>query len=370
MKDYVIKEILCGMQYIQDKKEKILSVMRRLFVCARLRAVLVYICIFLVLYIFAIPIVKYVKADSLAGDNPLEAALIFSELDDFLGAGRRADECYFALGSTALEHGDYSEALSFFARIHSADILEQFRNAIFQKAILLSDCGWFEPALTLLENIPDHPNSAMQYQKTCYKAGVLLLGRGNYAEAYRYFSLVTFAEFPDAATQKKACIMQGYDALVKEYRETGLVPDGFSQDYLKGYEDTEKFLKLAILQKSDWAEAEFDRNLDIIYELGDFENMEACGFAAYRVMDYRWSGNGYYLYIDMFGTVDSNLPQYRLSGYYGLYIKFDNGVMYIGSDEKAWTNQFGFTFSNHDETLSVYCFSSGQTFTLYKEHSV
>jgi hypothetical protein len=327
----------------------------------------VFLCLASFLLLLAAPCGSYLKAGRLRETNKLQAALLYSELGGFLRADEKADICFLDLGLEALAREKYHVALAYLAYMQTPPLTEQFNIAVYAKALAVAKTHDYDNALLLLGALGGFGDSTAQYQNTCYTAGTWYMANGVFAEAHRYYSITSAQLYPDAAGLAQQCVELGYNELVAEYQETKRVPAGFSALYLYGYKDTAKYNKLAYLQKSDWSDEDFEKNLAMLYELGEFENMASYGFAAERVMEYRWSGDGRYLKIDWFGNVDSNLPQYRLAGYYGLYIKIADGIMYIGSDEKKWTKQFGFVFLDFDKTLTVYCYYSGETFTLHKE---
>ena len=184
----------------------------------------------------------------------------------------------------------------------------------------------------------------------------------DYAAAYGLYTVVG-----DEAA-RSACVEQVYCEAVAVFEETGKLPATIALPMLSGYRDADSYAKYYRLQSSGWDEADWEENVALCYELGDFLDTQRTGFIAQRLFGHTYSNRSYTFTTGASGDWEYALPAYRLSGYYGLYTKLEGNELYIGSDEKdSWTNQFRFTFSDNDRTLEVYCYRGGSTVTLTLE---
>ncbi|MEG1208863.1 MAG: hypothetical protein RR998_08880 [Oscillospiraceae bacterium] len=221
------------------------------------------------------------------------------------------------------------------------------------------------------ESIGDRSSEAAGDVRNSVKATAeSMLLSGLYQTAFDCFSSLPDDDYYNSARDLERCRAAAYDALVVKYERTSVVPYGFDVGLLADYRDSGKYIVMAQLQASAWDPKNSEKEINLLYSLGDFRNVRETGFLVLRLHGHRFSNsNGYY-----FGTDDRddwvyNLPAYRFSGYYGLYSKFIGNVFYIGSDEKqSWTWQFTFLLDDLDNTLHVTCARTGQTITLQKEY--
>ncbi len=281
---------------------------------------------------FFIPYNSYRDARMLLESGKLDrAAALFESLDGFMDSAQALDLCNARRAGAALAVGDYAVAGGYYARVTD--------KALAEAAGVLADAK---------------------------AQGDALRDRTMYERAYDCF--MAFALQAEADD----CVARLYDSLTTDVDNLCGMPAGFTTPMLRGYKDADKFALAYQIDTSDWTvEANAAENIRLIYEgLGDFHDAAAHGFATQRLYNHRYSNSaGYYFTNKELGEWVYNLPGYRLPGYYGLYSKITNGVLYIGSDElQSWTEQFRFTFSDNDEKLEVYSYRTRTSYTLYKEY--
>lgn len=279
---------------------------------------------------FFIPLHAYQTAkDRYESSDFYQALADFTALNGFLSSENWADDCRVMLTQGSIRSGNFPEAAAFYAGIQN-----------LERAL---------PA-ELTEKIRE--------------TGDAHFAEADYVAAYDHYSVI-------ADEQACAdCVARQYDAAIAAFEETGKLPEAISLPMLAGYRDADSYAKYQKLQASSWDAENWEENVALCYELGDFLDTQEKGFIAQRLFGHTYSNGSYYFTTDAGGDWSYNLPAYRLYGYYGLYSKMDGNEMYIGSDElDSWTNQFRFVFSDNDRTLEVYCYRGGSTITLTLEES-
>ena len=304
----------------------------RSFLAVLLCILILSACIYAAVVGFFVPYSQYRRAcQNMESGAVSQAAEGFRALEDFLDSAQKLDACNLTLSGEALSEGDYPLAGSYFAALSDPDSAQA--DALRQRA---------------------------------YEQADALFARTLYEQAYACYSAFGF----DAEAQE--CVETLYNSLTTDVEYVCGIPSGFTSEILRGYKDADKYALAYQLENASWeTPQEKAENLRLIYEeLGDFLDASAHGFAVQRLFGNTYSNSaGYYFEMDETGNFNYNLPCYRLPGYYGLYTKIIDGILYIGSDEKnSWTKQFRFTFSDYDETLTIYSYRAGTNYTLYLEH--
>ncbi len=319
--------------------------------------------------------INYFEAkDSLSNGNYMSAIELFSSNPDFFDTTEQIELSYYLWTLDLIEKKSFSAAASNLNFILNPEHVDEVTELLYRGAKELFETGKYTEAASLLSDKLSHfPDEDNIYMDSIYELGKLELEQGFYSNAYGYLATIdpTFRDTADLITSAQTAV---YDRLVEQYEASDIVPEGFDAEMLNGFLDANKFVLLRTLQQASWSTDEnISANLEIIYQLEGFLDITETEYIFFRLLDKRFSGGGYYFEIDSETTRGKpvyNVPGYSFSGYYGLYEKFEENIMYIGSSERVWTKQFRFYLSEKDTVLSIYSYMTNSYYTLYFEKNI
>ncbi len=354
----------------KTKKIKISSkIIKRLIIF--LSSILLFALILLSIFLGK-PLYNYIKANSLMSDTLYtEAIELFSEYPDFLNSGEKVQESYFLGAKKLIQNKGYVAAAQLLPYITIKENSDEIVQLVFDGALSLYDSGKYQEAADLVStHLSQYDDQQQIFENSLYQLGVQALEQQHYSLAFSYLIEIP-KDFLDTEQLIVSAQTAYYDNLIVQYEALGIVPEGFDQPILQGFKDSDNFFKYRTLQQTRWnTEENVRNNLELIYDLGDFEGIGQTQYLYHRLVDKRYTGGGYFFEMDTtIGTGDPeyNIPGYVLPGYYGLYTSFQEDIMYIGSDELAWTKQFRFDFSDRDQVVTIYSFMTNSSYTLYLE---
>ena len=314
------------------------------------------------------------------GDDE-NAIVLFSSIDGWHDARKQRTDCYMRMFEKTLEKDNFDSTLELY------DVITNFDES--KKEILLHDIydyakekmksGQLDVALNIYsEVLKGYMDSDYIYNEYFYRESMEKLDEGNFIEAYNILYNIDSSLIPEVTEKIEICKKTVYEKAVDDFYNINMkndvlrmdivLPVEFMEPMLDGYMDTDNFRLYACLVGA-WSGKDRDKNTEIVYELGDFLNVKENGFAMQRLFQRKYINSWTYFYLNGDGEVETNIPHYRLSGYYGLYSKIENGVYYIGSDEARWTKQFSFRFDDFDKTLYVYSYYSGYEYRLERDEN-
>ncbi len=298
--------------------------------------------------------------------NLYEAALLYESLGGFFDARERADAVYAKLGVRALRLNQVGPALQYLSRLQTGDAVAAYSADLYAAASDYAARGSDAEAARIFGALGDYRDSGDQRNAALFRIADRYELSGDLISACRGFTAL--GNYADSAGRAQQCRQRYYRTLVDNSNETGLSSADFRREIVRDYGDSANYYRIYQLQISKWRPEDYERNMALIHELGDFEGMAQHGFLAARIMGVRFADGGHYFEIDANGNLQTNLPNYTLPGYYGLYWGINReGVYRIGSDEKdVWTPMFRLTAENNDMQLTVYCYTDGSTYTLYR----
>ncbi len=318
---------------------------------------------------------NYIEAKtSLSNGSYMSAIELFSSYPDFYDTAEQIELSYYLWTLNLIENKSFSAAASNLDFISTPERLVEITELLYIGAKELFEIGKYSETASLLSDKLSHfPDDDNIYMDSIYHLGKQELEQSLYSNAYTYLTTID-STFRDTAELIIAAQTAVYDRLVEQYETTDIVPEGFDVEMLNGFLDADKFALLRTLQQSSWETDEnINANLEIIYQLEGFRDVTETEYIFFRLLDKRFSGGGYYFEIDSETTRGKpiyNVPGFSFTGYYGLYEKFEENLMYIGSSERAWTKQFRFYLSERDTVLTIYSYMTNSYYTLYFEKDI
>ena len=204
------------------------------------------------------------------------------------------------------------------------------------------DSKQYVKAIEYLQNATGYQNAYALYQESCYvqAQNLMAAGKANGSNAYNYLNLA--GTYKDSAELKKQAAYQYASYLETSYRG--------QKDY---YDDIINWFNKAGNYNDAKARA---KEIDLIQKANDKEFLIG-----------RWTGGDYYL--------EFYRKNNGVSTKFNLPYKEDNGQKYsivnsiyrsLDKDGNVLSEFFKFTLTN-DNTLKVYCYSNGHTYTLRRK---
>ena len=313
----------------------------------------------------------YIDAGQLVVEHRYdEAVAAFDRLLTQPAAKAAIAETLYQKGVYSMTNGEYAAAsLTFKGLGDYRDAAEREREARMQSAVKLAADGSYDEAIRVLlqlEREKYEPANAAIYQAYLTMADAYAKD-GKYADAFeaclkgeQYGDIsVQLAEYRDAAYQEAAELYADGDNVKSKRLFLKLQDYERSKDYLlliKIRANTYGNLYLTNEEmKRSKSLAEFEDGATVILEYNN---------TAIAFLEGSWIGLNCYLTVDKEGYMDYNLPYFD----YGDYYVIENGIMqvYPEKDVTAMKAFFRFTILS-DNSIQVYAYKDGTTYTLFRE---
>jgi hypothetical protein len=324
-------------------------------------------------------------------DNPLviyENIFRTHWLSGFNDADALFDRCLFILGENELSSGfteqNLSDSVFYFDQIdkNNTDQLIQAKDLLCQYAVQNEAQSATIYRLVLTSDfLRDYEYAIELVLEHDYQIAEEHFNRGRYADAYSAF-LDIERSYKNVAIMINRCISEGFESEVNRYRTTGRAR-ALSNSMYDGCRDIEKYRLLDMAKGLSSIDSGGDKRTLIqtywdLRELGNFEDAEDARndekFTIALLVGTYWSSWDYYISDEIYFQMNDNDNretnyQLRASSVYarsyGPYYSIEGTIYRTGSDDNGWRNDLRFEFVDRN-TLKVYAYRDGRTYTLYK----
>ena len=215
----------------------------------------------------------YQQALLLLEDSDTEnARAMFTALGDYQDSARKVQEIDYQNAAKLLENGDYEQARAAFAALGDMDdALTQIDESWRREALEAINANNPDAALALLENIPNHAETAALTQQAHYIKGTALRAEGNIDEAAASFALA--GDYEDAAQQANECF---YAPAMEAYANGQYDRAAELLSRIRGYEDADDKWTIATYESAKTAlhDLEYNRATELLNALPeDYEDV-------------------------------------------------------------------------------------------------
>jgi len=276
---------------------------------------------------------------------------------------------YIAAG-LLYEDGQYEDAAEAFASLDGfARSQEMDVKAVCTYASQLADAGQFDNALNYLSASGiDTSDSTLQETKKniVYRWALYYIDSKEYVTAYNLLSGLSGYSDSEAILSKLKDTI--YNDAIQKYRAGQYNKAEPEFNICCGYQDSASYLILISAQKplnTDILDKSFD--FDKLFSLIGFEDTDQIilnnSEIAEEFLRGTWrTARSTYFKMDSNFYTNCNFP----GGPSGDYYFIEAGIYSVGNDESSATQYLRFTILDKD-TISVYCYYNGETYTMYRQ---
>ena len=361
-----------------------------------------------------IPYLKYNKAlDAMNAGKYDDAYSQFYALNGFSDSADMALEAIYRQGKEALKDQDYDFAYNNFIWLGDySDSAKMANQSLYSKGKSLMDKGKYDEAKAEFERLGDYKDAAELIQEALYLKAQKASDDKAYKDAYiLYTELGNYKE--SAAKRQTAMILWEAQALNNTYKNEAVIflntVDLTSADYnlfystlvlfVTGHEDVDYWVNSERFENVYTLLSMLPRNYEetqllwdlfsVLKEYNHFvvsprvlyrdhadlmaeswnipfvQNMAKDDLALGFFLEGKWTGSGYYFSIDSEGYSKFDLPWVAKPSGTQHYALEDLIYSWRDGNNKRLANVFRFEILDY-ETINVYCYENGRTYTMYR----